>query len=82
MEREDKDYREEEHNDDEFEEDGIVQKIRPQKGGRITRVEPTNHRELEASTLAVPCFRYVRCYEFCEKVERVQHHPELTRLFI
>ena len=28
------------------------------------------------------CFRYVGCYQFCERVERVQHHPKLTRLFI
>ena len=32
--------------------------------------------------MAVTCFRYLGCYEFCEQVERVQHHPELTRLFV
>ena len=82
MEREDRDYKEEEHSDDEFEEDEIVQQIRPHKGGRIFRVEPTNLRELEASPLAMSCFIYVRCYYFFEKVKIVQHHPQLTRLFI
>lgn len=30
----------------------------------------------------VTCFRYLGCYEFCGQVERVQHHPGLTRLFV
>lgn len=82
METKEKYYKEEENSDDEFEGDEIVQQRRPHKGGKIIRIEPTNLRELEASPLAVSCFRHVGCYEFCEKVERVQHHLELTRLFI
>ena len=82
MDREDIDYMEEEHNDDEFVEDEVVQQRRPHKGGKIIRIEKTNLREIDASTLAIFFFRYVGCYDFCEKVERVQHHLELTRLFI
>ena len=69
MEKEDRYYMEEEHNDDEFEEDEVVQQRRPHKGGKTIGIEQTNLREIEASPLAVSCFRYVRCYEFCEKVE-------------
>ena len=32
--------------------------------------------------MAVTCLTYLGYYEFCEKVERVQYHPELTRLFV
>jgi len=52
------------------------------KGGRIIRHEPTNTRELMASPITVTSFKNVGCFEFCEKVERIQHHPVLTILFI
>jgi hypothetical protein len=55
---------------------------RPHKGRRVLRLEPTNTRELLASPLTVTCFKHVGCYDFCEKIQRVQHHPMLTRLFI
>ena len=35
-----------------------------------------------ASPLTISCFKHVGCYEFCEKVQQVQNHPKLTRLFI
>ena len=52
------------------------------KGGRINRFEPLNTMELNGSPLIVSCFQNVGCYEFCEKVQQVQNHLELTRLFI
>ena len=82
MDREGRDYEEEENTCS----DNLTNKPRyerkPHKGGRIIREEPTNLRELQVSQLAVTCFRYLGFYEFCEQVERVQHHPELTRLFL
>ena len=64
MERKYIDYIEEEHNDDEFGEEGIAQQRKPHKGGRIIREEPLNLRELEASPLVVSCFIYVMCNDF------------------
>lgn len=52
------------------------------KGGKIIRLEPTSTRELLASSMVVTCFKHVGCYEFCERIQRVQHHAMLTRLFI
>lgn len=34
------------------------------------------------SPITVTSFQHVSCFEFCEKVERIQHHPMLTTLFI
>ncbi len=52
------------------------------RGGRIIRHEPTNTREIMASPITVTRFKHVGCFEFCEKVQRIQHYPLLTRLFI
>ena len=35
-----------------------------------------------ASPLTVSCFKHVGCFEFCERVQQIQYHSELTRLFI
>ena len=35
-----------------------------------------------ASPMTVTCFKHVGCFGFCEKIQRVQHHPMLSRLFI
>ena len=32
--------------------------------------------------MAVTCFQYMSCYEFCERISRIQHHKELARLFV
>ncbi len=56
--------------------------IKPHKGGRIIREEPSNIRELHASHMIVSYFRHLGCYEFCEQVQGVQHHPELTKIFV
>ena len=55
---------------------------RPHNRGRVLRLEPTSTRELLASPMTVTCFKHVVCYELCEKVHRVQHHPMLTKIFI
>ena len=52
------------------------------RGGRILRLEPTNTRELMASPMIVTCFKHVGCFEFCEKIQSVQHHPMFKRIFI
>ena len=35
-----------------------------------------------SSPMIVTCFKHVGCYDFCEQIQRVQHHSMLTRLFI
>ena len=52
------------------------------KGGKINIFEPLNTRELMTSPLTVSCFKHVGFYKFYEKVQQVQNHPKLTRLFI
>lgn len=32
--------------------------------------------------MTISYFRHLWCYDFCEQVERVQHHPELTGIFV
>ena len=48
----------------------------------MLRLELANTKELLASPLTITCFKHVGCYDFCEKIQRVKHHPMLTRLFI
>ena len=52
------------------------------KGGHHRREEPTSLAGLQACPLAVSCFQYMSCYEFCEKISRIQHHRELAHLFV
>ena len=33
-------------------------------------------------TMAVNCFRYMSCFQFCERLAQIQHHRELARLFV
>ena len=82
MDREDQDYVEEENTGSDTSTYRARHQRKPHKGGRIIREEPSNLRELQASQLAVTCLRYLGCYELCEQVERVQHHPELTKIFV
>ena len=58
---------------------------RPQKGGKgghHRREVPTSLTDLQACPMAVSCFQYMSCYEFCERISRIQHHRELDRLFV
>jgi len=59
-----------------------VQSRKPKKCGKIIREEPINMSELLACPLAITCFRYQSCFEFCEMVERVKFHHELARQFV
>ena len=52
------------------------------KEGKINILEPITTRELMASPLTVSCFKHVGCFEFCGRVQQIQYHSELTRLFI
>ena len=52
------------------------------KGGKINRFEHLNTREFMASPLTIYCFKHVGFFEFCERVQQVQNHPELTGIFI
>ena len=58
---------------------------RPHRGGKSghhKREEPTSLTDLQACPLAVTCFRYLSCYEFCEKVANIQFHHEFSCLFV
>ena len=58
---------------------------RPHRGGKSghhKREEPTSLTDLQACPIAVTCFRYLSCYEFCERISQIQHHRELARLFV
>ena len=52
------------------------------KGGHHKREEPTSLTDLQACPMAVSCFQYMSCYEFCERISRIQHHRELAHLFV
>lgn len=80
MDLEDQEY-EEENTGSDTSANRAMQPRKPHKGDKIIREHPSNLRELQASELAVTCFRYLGCYEFYEQVERVKYHLELTRLF-
>ncbi len=52
------------------------------KGGQHRRQEPTSLAELQACPLAMNGFRYMSCFQFCERLAQIQHHRELARLFV
>ena len=52
------------------------------KGGKIIRYEPVTTKELMASPLTMSSFKHVGFFDFCERVQKIQYHPMLTRLFI
>lgn len=52
------------------------------KGGQHVREEPTSLAYFQACSLAVTCFRYQSCYEYCERISQIQHHRELVHLFV
>ena len=52
------------------------------RGGRVNRFEPLNTKEFTASPTTVSYFKEVGCFDFYERVQRVQSHPELTIIFI
>lgn len=81
MDKEDKDY-EEENNGSESKGDEPQHQRNPHKGGRIIRHKPSNISELEASPMNVSFFNHLGFYEFYEHVQRVQYHPMLTRIFV
>ena len=51
------------------------------KGGEILRYEPTHMQEIDASEFIKRSFKQVGCLGFCEKVQEVGYHYELTSLF-
>ena len=63
-------------------EGSLVPRRHQHRGGRINRFEPQNIMEFNASIMTVKCFENVGCFNFCERVQQVQSHPELTRLSI
>ena len=74
-----------EQSDDQSSASEIEVQRRPHKGGKgghHRREEPTSLTELQACPMAVSCFQYMSCYEFCERISRIQHHRELARLFV
>lgn len=74
-----------EQSDDHSSSTEIEEQRRPRrggKGGHHKREEPTSLAELQACPLAVSCFRYMSCYQFGERIYQIQHHRELSRLFV
>lgn len=55
---------------------------RPHKGGRHVREEPTSLTQLQACPLTMTCFQQQSCFQYCEMIAQIQHHPELVRLFV
>lgn len=66
MDKEDRDYEEEENSGSESIGDEPQHQRKPHKGGKIIREELSSIRELQASHMIVPYFRHLGCYEFCE----------------
>ena len=74
-----------EQSDDHSSSTEVEEQRRPRrggKGGHHKREEPTSLAELQACPMAVTCFQYMSCYQFCERISRIQHHRELARLFV
>ena len=74
-----------EQGDDQFSSKEVEVQRRPRrggKGGHPKREEPTSLAELQAYPLAVSCFRYMSCFQFCERLAQIQHDSELARLFV
>lgn len=55
---------------------------RPRKSGKHVREEPITLIELHACPLAMQCFEHQSCYEFFQKVAKVQFRYELARFFV
>ena len=51
------------------------------KGGKPNRFEPIRTEELIAFPCILSHFQDLRCYEFCNKVQEIKSHPQLTNLF-
>ena len=52
------------------------------KSGKHLREEPTTLAQLQACPLAMDCFCYQSCFQYCELISQTQHHHELARLFV
>jgi len=52
------------------------------KSGQHLREEPTSLTQLQACPLAMDCFWYQSCFEYCELISQIQHHRELVHLFV
>ena len=57
-------------------------KEQQRNGGKENMFEPINTKELTTSPTIVSYFQEVGCYEFCDKVQKVQSHPQLTKIFV
>jgi hypothetical protein len=58
-----------------------TQKKRYNKGGQVSRYEPTQVREIMASPFIKKSFEDVGCLGFCERIQEVGCHAKLTSLF-
>ena len=52
------------------------------KGGRVNSFESLDTIQITSSLMILTYFQDVGCYQFCEKIEQVQSHSDLTRFFI
>ena len=51
------------------------------KGGPISRFEPSNMKEINASSYIEKSFEDVGCLGFCERIQEVECHAKLTSIF-
>ena len=51
------------------------------KEGKPNRFEPISTVELTTSPSILSCFQELGCFEFCNKVQEIKRHPQLTELF-
>ena len=51
------------------------------KGGNHSRFEPSNLQEINASPYAKRSFENSACLRFCERIQEVGCHAQLTSLF-
>jgi hypothetical protein len=58
-----------------------TQKKRYNKGGQVSRYEPTQVREIMASPFTKKSFEDVGCLGFCERIQEVCFNAKLTSLF-
>lgn len=49
------------------------------KGGQVSRYEPTQVQEIMASSFIKKSFQDVGCLGFCEKIQEAGFHAKLTK---
>lgn len=56
-------------------------KKKKHRGGHVFRHEPTSTHEVLYSPIVMKYFEDVGCLKFCQKVEELKYHDQLTTAF-